>query len=96
MKEKVWIVGIGGDEMCIEQEVSCTKDGEKLKTIIEIPLQLVLDEDVLKQLDKDYFGIGMYIDQCIEDACPSLNIKASSGKYKVLTTTWSTKEGVSK
>lgn len=29
MKEKVWIVGIGGDEFCIEREVSWTKETEE-------------------------------------------------------------------
>jgi len=60
---------------------------EKLKTIIEIPLTIIIDGEILKQLDKDYYNIGLYIDQCIQDACPDLNIKTSSGKYKVLTTT---------
>ncbi len=34
MKEKVWIVGVGGDEICIEQEVSWSRETEeKLRKI---------------------------------------------------------------
>ncbi len=30
IKEKQWVTGIGGDEMCVEVEVSWTKEQEEL------------------------------------------------------------------
>jgi len=28
MKEKVWKVGVGGDEICVEEEISWTREQE--------------------------------------------------------------------